>query len=168
VVAPDGPREERSPRRKFALAILICMGILAAVPAALAVTAATAVVRGGAFTVAVDETGPGGDSVHLVLPTALLDLGLAVAPDRVFREIGREIERSGAGVELTGLRAIADELRDLPDAVLVEIHDGRSVVLVESVDGRIRVRVDDGDTHVRLDVPARTLTRVLDRIAASA
>ena len=168
MVTPGGPADERSRRRKFVLALVICMAILAAVPAALAVTAATAVVRGGAFTVAVDETGPGGDSVHLVLPTALLHAGLAVAPDRVFREIGREIERSGAGIDLTAWRSIADELEGLPDAVLVEIHDGRSTVRVESVGGRIRVRVDDDQTHVRLDVPARALTRVLDRIAASA
>ena len=146
------------------LAIVICMAILVAVPAALAVTAATAIVRGGTFTVDVDETGPRGDNVHLVVPTALLDIGLAVAPDRVFREIAREIERSGSGVKLSGLKAIAGKLQGLPDAVLVEVHDGPATVVVESVGGRIRIRIDDDHARVRVDVPVRTLGRLLERI----
>jgi hypothetical protein len=128
--------------------------------------AVAAVVAAGTVAVHVDDGGPDGGNVHVVVPAALIEAAVGLAPDHLFEEVATELDR--AGVLRDGgrsLHAVADALADLPDCVLVEVRDRSTHVRVESRGGKLRVRIDEPDTRVRIDVPIRSVHRVLERIA---
>lgn len=159
--APTTGRPRRL--RTIVLAIFVTLAALIVVGAGAAVAA---VVSAGTVAVHVDERGPAGGGVHLVVPAALIEVAVGLAPDDVFAEVADELR--SAGVLHDGgraLRALAAELDALPDAVLVEVRDGASRIRIESASGRIRVSMDDPETRVRVDVPVRSVTRVIDRLA---
>jgi len=152
-----GPRRRRTLRTAVLVALAVALVSVGA--------AAAAVVAAGSVAVHVDGSTGTGDDVHVVLPAALLDLALAVAPDHVFSEVRRDLGDAGTKVSGDALRALAEAVRDLPDAVLVEVRDASTHVVVEKRDGAFRIRVSEPDGAVRVDVPVRIAVRLLERVA---
>jgi len=129
--------------------------ILAAMLPAAAVAALVAgavVYDMGAVRVSVDEKGNNGESIHLVVPAALVSAGIHFVPDRELRkaapEIGDEM-RQWAPV----LQAAARELQNCPDGTLIQVQGPGEEVEISLRHGTLIVHVDSEDETVRVTVP---------------
>ncbi len=101
------------------------------------------------------------EGVHLVVPVplALAQVALAFAPSEA-RHV--EIDDPEAGRWLGVAAGLTDDLRELPDFTLVEVHDGGEHVLVRKEGDALRVEVDGPcGEQVRCRLPLRTAQKVL-------
>jgi hypothetical protein len=132
--------------------------------AALGLTATLAV--GAAYTfhegvirVDVDENKIGGSHVHFWVPATLVGVGIHVAPRHAMKQAAEK-----ARDVLPALRLGAKELRNYPDAVLVEVTNEEQHVRVATEGGKLRVDVDGGDGVVQVTVPLETIQDVTDQM----
>lgn len=136
----------------------IYLSALLAVSLASVGAAGALVINEGVIRVHVQEKHEGGENIHIIVPAAIVPLGLAFVPEKQWQRAAREI-RMAAPI----LQAVAAELYRLPDTVFVEVRDGDTHVLVQKIGSSIVVDVDSDDETVHVSFPIRTLFRVANR-----
>jgi hypothetical protein len=117
----------------------------------------------GMVRVSVDEHGPKGDHVHLMVPAALIPPALHLAPRRSLEDAARQ-----AGPWMPTVREIAKELRNYPDAELVEVLDEKEHVVIRTKNGDLLIDVDSAEETVHVSCPLSTIEHVTDQIAEMA
>jgi hypothetical protein len=123
---------------------------------------AMAMVRDGMVSVRIQDHNDG-VTFEFPLPGVVVEAGAALAPlvipDEELREMRAEIGQWGELV-----LAMAEELEEMPDDALVDVHDGGEHVRVIKDGGDLRVIVDSDDVDVDVTVPARAMRRSLEHI----
>ena len=117
----------------------------------------------GVIKVDVDEYKGDGAHVHLWVPATAVNLGLHVVPTRNLEKVAQQ-----AGPYLPALRELAKELKQYPNAQLVDVKDSTQHVQVGIVDGKIQIDVVDPEETIHVRVPLETLEDVSDRLESSA
>ena len=140
------------------LLVVVGGGIL--LMAATVAAGAAAVYSSGTITVDVEERDGGGVSVHV--PAALANLALAMVPDhlveKAIQNVSEEIEPY-----LPGLRDAWAEFERAPDFVMVEVRGHDELLRVEKRAGKLIVTVDSGGDDLRVEVPLRTLHKIVNK-----
>lgn len=113
----------------------------------------------GVIRVDVDEYRSGGSHVHFWVPATVVGLGMHVAPQHAMEKAARQ-----AREVLPALRIGAKELRNYPDAVLVEVTQAEQHVRVATEHGKLRVDVDGNDEKVHVVLPLETIEDVTGRL----
>jgi hypothetical protein len=129
--------------------------ILAAMLPAAAVAALVAgavVYDMGAIRVSVDCKKKDGQSIHLVVPAALVSAGIHLVPQRELRQAAPEM-RDQMRQWTPVLRAAARELRNCPDGPLVQVQGPGEQVDIQLRHGTLVIHVDSDDETVRVAVP---------------
>ena len=138
--------------------LLVVVGGGIILMAATVAAGAAAIYSGGTITVDVEERNGGGVSVHV--PAALANLALALVPnhlvERAIEDVSDEIEPY-----LPALQNAWDEFERAPDFVMVEVRGRNEHVRVEKKDGKLLVTVNDNGDDLRVEVPLRTLRRIV-------
>lgn len=117
----------------------------------------------GMVRVSVDEHGPNGHHVHLMVPAALIPPALHLAPRHSLEDAA-----SQAGPWMPTVREIAKELRNYPDAELVEVRDENEHVVIRTKNGTLLIDVDSPDETVHVACPLSMIEDVSDQIAEMA
>ena len=117
--------------------------------------------RHGNIRVQVTSQQPGGDNINLVVPATLAEALVALAPVGLIRQ---EIPLGELEPYLPVIRELSREIRELPDAVYVEVRSGHDTVRIEKRDGRFLIDVQSRHEQVSISVPATTVNRVLNKI----
>ena len=136
--------------------------MLAKVAAGVLGTAALAgayVVHEGAVRIAVDERSAGGQHIHLLLPAALVPVGLKFVPDEKLRQAA-----APARPWLPAVRAASQELGRLPDADLLEVRDTRDHVRLSKRGRLLVLDVESTRETVHISFPLKTLDQVARRL----
>jgi len=119
---------------------------------------------GGVATVRVQDHNEG-VNLYVPVPMALVDAAVTtstfVMPDEEWLDMHVEVGEWGPM-----LRAILQELDELPDCTLVEVEDGATNVKISKQGGALRVLVDDEDVHVKVSIPMRSARRTLGKVAS--
>src|SRR5277367_1842503 len=113
----------------------------------------------GVIRVDVDEYRSGGSHVHFWMPAIVVGLGMHVAPRHAMEKAARQTREV-----LPALRLGAKELRNYPDAVLVEVTQEDQHVRVATEHGKLRVDVDGNDETVHVLLPLETIQDVTGRL----
>ena len=138
--------------------------MLAKVAAGLLGTVALAgayVVQEGAVRIAVDQRPAGEKHIRLLLPAALVPLGLKFVPDEKLREAVAQ-----ARPWLPAVRAASQELGRLPDADLLEVQDTRDHVRLSKRGRLLVLDVESTCETVHISFPVKTLEQVAQRLAS--
>jgi hypothetical protein len=106
-----------------------------------------------------------GSSVGIHVPATLVTTALHFIPECTVDGVRVEMDPE-ARQALRIAAAVAEELEDCPDGILVDVQDAQEVVTIEKKDGKIHVFVDSPDETVRCSVPIRTVRRAVERIAS--
>ncbi len=122
---------------------------------------ATAVAATGTVTVRIHERGDDGVNLYIPVPALLIDLAVFAAP-RLMPEDALAEVRAEIAPFRQELEAIAEELENCPNGVLVEVLTPTEHVRVSKTWRSFEVEVDSDDADVRVSVPARLASRVLD------
>jgi hypothetical protein len=117
----------------------------------------------GAVRVSVHEKRPGGDSIRIIAPAAIVPVVMAFVPDRVLRKDLPPEARNALPV----LKIAAEELRKLPDCTLVEVHGPGEDVSIALKDGTLAIDVDSEDEEVHVQVPLGVVESVASRIVSA-
>ncbi len=105
--------------------------------------------------------GGGGDNINLVVPAALAEAIVALAPLGMIRD---EIPLDEIEPYLPAIQGLGREIRNLPDAVYVEVTSPHETVRIEKRDGRFIIDVKDSTETVHISVPVTTVNRVVRKI----
>ena len=116
----------------------------------------------GMVRVSVDEHRANGDHVHLVVPAALIPVAMRFAPRHSMQNAARQ-----AGPWLPTVQRIAEELRNYPDAELVEVRDANEHVVIHTQNGTLLVDVDSPGETVHVACPLSTIEHISEEIAHS-
>jgi len=119
------------------------------------VLAGAYVVHEGAVRIAVDEQAPGGTHIHLLLPAALVPVGMKFVPDQKLREATAQ-----ARPWLPAIRAASQELARLPDSDLVEVRDAEQHVSISKRGALLVIDVQSTRESVHVSVPLHTVEEV--------
>lgn len=114
-----------------------------------------------------------GHKVHVLVPASLVAAGMTVAPwlipDEAMAELRYELEAEldhlPVDIRLMAAEMVL-EIREMPDATLVEVVDGTDHVTVDKVGSDLVIRVRSLDADVDVEVPVALLQRALDFIDA--
>lgn len=120
------------------------------------------VYNAGAVRISVQENRPNGDSIRLILPAAVVPAVMAFVPDEKLREIPAEAR----GV-LPALKIAAEELRNLPDCTLVEVHGPDEEVIIALRDGTLAIDVISDEEEVHLQIPLGAVESVASSLASA-
>ena len=151
---PQAPRPARRPFTRYvAIALLVFLMPIFAFGTAVAAT--------GTVTVRVHERGADGVNLYIPVPALLLDLAVFAAP-RLMPEDALAEARAEIAPFREGLEALAEELENCPDGVLVEVQTPTEHVRVVKSWRSFEIEVDSDDADVRVSVPARLASRLLD------
>jgi hypothetical protein len=97
----------------------------------------------------VKEGGPEGTRIVVPVPVLLAQTALSFAPDHLARvPVDPEAERW-----MPVARAVAAELRNIPDAELVRVQDHGSDVRIAKAGDRLEIRVHDNGDDVAVNLP---------------
>jgi hypothetical protein len=116
----------------------------------------------GAVHISVHEKRPGGDSIRLIIPAVVVPAAMALVPDKVLRDLPPE-----ARSNLPALRIAAEELKNLPDGPLVEVHDPGEDVVIGLQDDTLTIDVDSDSDEVHLRIPLGAVESVVSSLASS-
>ena len=116
----------------------------------------------GMVRVSVDEHRANGDHVHLIVPAALIPVAMKFAPRHAMANAARQ-----AGPWLPTVQRIAEELRKLPDAELVEVRDADEHVVIHTQNGKLLVDVESPDETVHVACPLSTIEHISEEISSS-
>jgi hypothetical protein len=130
------------------------------VAAAGLVLAAGLVYDAGAMRISVREKRPGGDSFRIVAPAAIVPVVMAFVPDRILKQ---EMPPEARAV-LPALKIAVEELRNLPDGPLVEVHGPGEDVSIVLRDGMLAIDVDSDDEEVHLQIPLGTVESAVSHL----
>jgi len=120
------------------------------------------VYNAGAVRISVRENRPGGDSVRLVLPAAVIPVVMAFVPDENLRQVPQE----ALGV-LPALKIAAEELKNLPDCTLVEVHGPDEEITISLRDGTLAVDVVSDEEEVHLQIPLVAVESVASSLVSA-
>lgn len=115
----------------------------------------------GVIRISVDKHGANGEHVHLFVPAALVPVAVRLAPRHALEDAARE-----AGPWLPTIRRLAEELRKLPDAELVEVRDAEQYVRIRTQGGKLLVDVESPDETVHVACPLETIEHISNEVAA--
>ena len=147
-----------SSRKRMILAVVLLVAML--MVGTLGMATAT-VYRNGNIRVQVTSTDPGGDDINLVVPATLAETLIALAPVGMIRD---EIPLDELEPYIPAIRQLSREIRELPDAIYVEVRSEHEMVRIEKRDGHFIIDVQDGHEQVHISVPATTVNRVASKI----
>ena len=116
----------------------------------------------GFINVKVDEKEADGHHIHLIVPAALVPVGLRFVPRQNLAEAAQNL-RDNMAIIYAALPA----LEQCPDSVFVEVTDPGEHVLVAKVGGSIVIDVNDADDVVHVSVPLRAAESAIHHIAAA-
>ena len=116
----------------------------------------------GFINVRVDEKEADGHHIHMIVPAALVPVGLRFVPRQSLAEAARNLRDNMAIID-----AALPALEQCPDGVLVEVTDPSEHVLVAKVGGSIVIDVNDADDVVHVSVPLRAAESAIHQIAAA-
>jgi hypothetical protein len=128
----------------------------------------TALVTGAALSsegfinVRVDEKEADGHHIHLIVPAALVPMGLRFVPREHLVEASQNLRANMPIID-----AALPALEQCPDGVLVEVTDPDEHVRVAKVGGSIVIDVNDADDVVHVSVPLRAAESAIHQIAAA-
>lgn len=125
----------------------VVLGIVAAV-CALAFSAGTVRIH-------VMEKNPKGTRIHLLLPAAVVPVGLRMLPDSERRKMAAEL-----GPLLPAFEAASRELARCGDFTLAEVRDHGDHVSVRVSGGSLLLDVDSDEATVHLSVPLKLVARL--------
>ena len=121
------------------------------------------VYNAGMVVIEVAEAGPNGSDISLKIPGALINGAIQVVPSDVFKEAEEEIRYAGPII-----RAVCDQLSDLPDFVMVEVQDRHEHVEIAKRGNKLIVDVESDDEKVHIVVPfsvVKTAAKKIERAA---
>jgi len=128
----------------------------------------TALVGGAALSsegfihVNVNEKQANGDHINLILPAALVPVGLKFVPRQHLAEAAQNLRANMAIID-----AALPALERCPDGVFVEVTDPGEHVLVAKFGGSIVIDVNDAAYVVHVSVPLRAAESAIHEIAAN-
>ena len=141
---------------RLAFAIVLTIGVLVTGTAG---AAAYAWHRSGSVRLAVHEPGDDGLDLALTLPGAIVNAAIELCPLPTDLALDPRLDAL-----LPALRATADRLADLPDAVLVDVRDDGEHVRVEKVGREIVVSVHARDGRFEVALPVESLRRIVTKL----
>jgi hypothetical protein len=115
----------------------------------------------GAVSVSVKSKKPGGDNVRLILPGAVVPVGVWLAPKDELRKAMKD-----AGPYLPAISAAAAELSECPDATFIDVVSLREKVQIAKRGSHIVIDVDDPNETVHVSVPSDTVRLVTSLLAS--
>ena len=121
-----------------------------------------AVYDAGAVRVSVDENKLNGTHVHLIVPAAVVPVGLNFVPDRHFRDAAKELQPW-----MPAIKVAADELERCSDVTLVEVDDARDHVRITKQGHALVIDVNTPRETVHVSVPFNTVRAALHKIEAA-
>ena len=100
-----------------------------------------------------------GDGMRIIIPVpvSLARIALNFAPAEA-----RYVEVPEIGQYLPYAERIVEELRGMPDGVLIEVEERHTHVLIEKVGENLEVHVEDGSDIVDVTVPLNAVLDVLE------
>jgi hypothetical protein len=101
----------------------------------------------------------GGDNINLKIPAAALELASWCIPDAVFGCVNGHM-----APWLPTLDPVFDQLRSLPDFVMVDVVSPREKVRIETRGGRLVVRAVSPGDQIHLSIPIRIAGKIMHRI----
>ena len=140
------------------LAVVLLVAMLMAGTVGMATATAF---RHGNIRVQVTSRGGGGDNINLVVPATLAEAIVALAPVGMIRD---EIPMDEIEPYLPAIRGLGREIRNLPDAVYVEVRSHDETVRIEKRDGRFLIDVQDRSETVHISIPVTTVHRVVKKM----
>lgn len=150
--------------KRFAIGLFVAWGVLVLGTAAVA---GAFLIHDGIMTVSVREKDHGGAHFTVPVPGSAFRLAMFVAetamPAGERIRLRREVARDLGDIQPV-LAGLARELKNCPDAVLVEVHDRDAHVTIAKRGGTLRIHVDDRDAEVRVSVPASMLSFALETL----
>ena len=114
-------------------------------------------VQQGTVRVSLDEHRANGRHVHLLVPAALVPMGMRFVPEENLLDAARQ-----ARPFLLTIRVASAELARLPDCDLVEVQDVNKYVKITKRGGSLVIDVQSPEETVHVSFPLR----LADRIAA--
>jgi len=114
-------------------------------------------IQQGAVRVSVDEHRANGRHIHLLVPAALVPMGIRFVPEESLLDAARQ-----ARLFLPTIRVASAELARLPDCDLVEVQDVNKYVKITKRGGSLVIDVQSPEETVHVSFPLR----LADRIAA--
>ncbi|HEV2176696.1 MAG TPA: hypothetical protein VGW33_05800 [Terriglobia bacterium] len=137
-----------------------CGLVLLVMAAMLALMAAIAYSM-GIVDVSVQEKGPDGTHVHLLVPAPAVTLGLRFVPAGDLSEGSSELRPW-----MPAIRAASKELARTEDATLVDVRDADQTVTISKRGGSLVIDVNSAEDVVHVSVPLSTLATVAEKVAA--
>lgn len=138
---------------------LIVTGIIVLVIGVWAGSIAASLDSAGIIRVEVQNVASGGDRVSIRIPAATVMGVLAFVPNELFYEATED-----CGDYMPLVRAVCDELRDLPDFTLVEVEGRDEHVHIRTEGNTLRVDVEDREEVVHLSIPLGIVEQVAKKI----
>jgi hypothetical protein len=138
---------------------LIITGIIVVIVGVWAGSIAASFDSAGIIRVDVRSADTGGDHVSVRIPAATVMGVLAFVPNEVFCEATDE-----CGEYMPLVRALCDELQDLPDFTLVEVEERNEHVRIRTEGNTLRIDVEDRDEIVHLSIPLGIVEQVAKKI----
>jgi hypothetical protein len=140
------------------LALVLAVTLFAALAAGIAL-AGSAVRRAGGGPVRIAVHEKNGDDFRIAVPGFVVGLALTLAPDEAIAASLAE-----ARPWLPAVRAAVDELAAGGDVTLVSVVKRDERVTIRTENGNLVVDVDDHGDRVRIELPLRTVDRVVRRL----
>ena len=132
------------------------------VAAAGLVLAGGLVYNAGAVRISVHEKRPGGDSIRLIVPAAVVPVVMMFVPDRQLQNLPPEAKQV-----LPALKIAAEELGNVPDGPLVEVHGPGEDVSIALRDRTLVIDVDSEGDEVHLQVPLGAVESVVSSLVSA-
>jgi len=123
--------------------------------------ATATVYRHGNIRVQVTSQSHGGDNINLVVPASLAEAVVALAPLGMIRD---EMPLDELEPYLPAIRQLSSQIRELPDAVYVQVDSEHETVRIEKRDGLFIIDVQDHSEQVHISIPVTTVNRVMNKI----
>jgi hypothetical protein len=146
------------PGERLALAVVLGLGVVAFGTAG---AAAYAWQRAGTVRIAIHETRPGGDDLSLRLPGLLVNAAIALCPVPADTELNARLHDVAPA-----LRAVAQRLDAMPDAVLVDAVSDDGTVRVEKSGQELVIRVVCPRERVEITLPLGSVRQLLTKLEA--
>ena len=121
------------------------------------------VAQEGVVGLSVDEQGRKGTHLHLLVPAALVPLGMGLVPDEKLREVAAQ-----ARPWLPAVRIASAELARLPDSDLLDVREPERRVSIVKRGNSLVLDVHSPHQSVHISFPLGLATRVANRLESLA
>ena len=148
------------PAERLALAIVLGLAVLVGGTAG---AAAYAWHRSGTLRIAIHDDRPDGVNLALDLPGVLVDAAIAICPVPTDIELDAQLADM-----IPALRAVADHLAVMPDAVLVDVHRAGEDVRIAKSGKDLVIRVVSERERVEVTLPVACVQRLAAKLEAAA